>query len=163
MQTRIAKTPLYIALTALTLSLGVLVAPPTALAQANQTAQAVAFPINLNTASDAEILSVPGVGSRMLREFKEYRPYVNIEQFERELGKYVDQAQVQQWEQYVFVPTNPNTATAYQLMALKGVDKAMADYIIAGRSYKDWATLKAALLKKYEAKTVDALQRYWIF
>lgn len=133
------------------------------LAQQTQQTPAVVFPINLNTASDAEILAVPGTGPRFLREFKEYRPYVNIEQFERELGKYVDQAQVKAWEQYVFVPTNPNTATLYQLMALKGVDKAMADDIIAGRPYKDWAALKAALLKKYDAKTVDALQRYWIF
>lgn len=133
------------------------------LAQQTQQTPAVVFPINLNTASDAEILAVPGTGPRFLREFKEYRPYVNIEQFERELGKYVDRAQIKAWKQYVFVPTNPNTATLYQLMALKGVDKAMADDIIAGRPYKDWAALKAALLKKYDAKTVDALQRYWIF
>lgn len=133
-----------------------------ALAQANQP-QAVVFPINLNTATDQEILAIPGMGSRMLREFKEYRPYVNIDQFKRELGKYVDEAQINQWLQYVFVPTNPNTANASQLTALKGVDKAMADYIIAGRSYKDWAALKAALLKKYNAATVDPLQRYWAF
>jgi len=28
-------------------------------------------PININTATDAQILSIPGVGPRMLREFKE--------------------------------------------------------------------------------------------
>jgi len=75
----------------------------------------------------------------------------------------VDQAQVSQWLQYVFVPTNPNTATVAQLTALKGVDKAMADYIVANRSYKDWATLKAALVKKFEAKVVDTTQCYWVF
>ena len=31
-------------------------------------------PINLNTATDADILLIPGVGPRMLKEFKEYRP-----------------------------------------------------------------------------------------
>jgi hypothetical protein len=31
--------------------------------------------INLNTASDEEILLIPGLGQRMLGEFKEYRPY----------------------------------------------------------------------------------------
>jgi DNA uptake protein ComE-like DNA-binding protein len=121
------------------------------------------FPINLNTATDAEILSIPGIGNRMLREFKEYRPYTTIEQFRREIGKYVGAEQVAKWEPYVFVPTNPNTASEVQLVALKGIDKEMAALIIAGRSYKDWAALKAALDKKYEAKVVAALERYWVF
>jgi DNA uptake protein ComE-like DNA-binding protein len=36
--------------------------------------QYVFVPVNLNTASDADILSIPGVGKRLLHEFKEYRP-----------------------------------------------------------------------------------------
>lgn len=42
------------------------------------------IPINLNTASDEDILSIPGLGKRMLHEFKEYRPYKAIEQLGRE-------------------------------------------------------------------------------
>lgn len=60
-------------------------------------------PININTASDAEILRIPGVGPRMLREFKEYRPYTSIEQFRREIGKYVDKAEVARLEQYIVI------------------------------------------------------------
>jgi DNA uptake protein ComE-like DNA-binding protein len=120
------------------------------------------FPINLNTATDEEILTVPDTGRRMLREFKEYRPYVTIEQFRRELGKYVNAAQIAKWEQYVFVPTNPNTATEAQLMALKGVSKEIAASIIAGRPHKDWAALKATLAK-YDAKVVNGMERYWVF
>lgn len=63
--------------------------------------QYVFVPINLNTASDADILSIPGVGQRMLREFKEYRPYQNIEQFRREIGKYVNAKEVARLERYV--------------------------------------------------------------
>lgn len=124
---------------------------------------AVDFPVNLNIATDAQLLAVPNTGPRMLREFKEYRPYANVEQFRRELGKYVDQAQVTAWLQYVFVPTNPNTATEAQLTALKGVDRAMAEYIVAGRSYKDAAAIKAHLLKKYGSAEVAKLERYWTF
>jgi DNA uptake protein ComE-like DNA-binding protein len=43
--------------------------------------------VNLNGASDEDILSIPGAGKRMLREFKEYRPYTNIEKFRKEIGK----------------------------------------------------------------------------
>jgi DNA uptake protein ComE-like DNA-binding protein len=61
-------------------------------------------PINLNTAADEEILLIPGVGNRMLKEFKEYRPYTALAQFHREIGKYVDNTELARLEQYVFVP-----------------------------------------------------------
>lgn len=57
--------------------------------------------IDLNTASDEEILLIPGLGERMLGEFKEYRPYRAIEQFRREIGKYVDEEEVARLERYV--------------------------------------------------------------
>ena len=60
-------------------------------------------PINLNAASDQEILLIPGIGNRMLHEFKEYRPYTSIEQFRREIGKYVDDAEVARLEKYVSI------------------------------------------------------------
>ncbi len=65
--------------------------------------QYVFIPIDLNTATDADILTIPGLGNRMLREFKEYRPYQNIEQFRREIGKYVDPAEVARLERYVTI------------------------------------------------------------
>lgn len=61
------------------------------------------IPIDLNTASDEDILSIPGVGQRMLREFKEYRPYRSIEQFRREIGKYVNEREVARLERYVTI------------------------------------------------------------
>ena len=63
----------------------------------------VFVPINLNTASDEDILTIPGLGQRMLHEFKEYRPYRAIAQFRREIGKYVDDDEVARFERYVVV------------------------------------------------------------
>jgi DNA uptake protein ComE-like DNA-binding protein len=63
--------------------------------------QYVFVPINLNTASDADILSIPGLGQRMLHEFKEYRPYKSMEQFRKEIGKYVNAKEVARLERYV--------------------------------------------------------------
>jgi DNA uptake protein ComE-like DNA-binding protein len=65
--------------------------------------QYVFVPIDLNTASDADILSIPGLGNRMLHEFKEYRPYKSMEQFRREIGKYVDKKEVAHLERYVVI------------------------------------------------------------
>jgi hypothetical protein len=39
----------------------------------------------------------------VLREFKEYRPYKNIEQFRREMGKYWNEREVARLERYVYV------------------------------------------------------------
>jgi DNA uptake protein ComE-like DNA-binding protein len=61
------------------------------------------IPIDLNTASDSAILSIPGAGPRTLREFKEYRPYKNIEQFRREMGKYWNEKEVARLERYVTI------------------------------------------------------------
>lgn len=63
--------------------------------------QYVFIPINLNTAADLDILSIPGLGQRMLHEFKEYRPYKSMEQFRREIGKYVSRQEVARLERYV--------------------------------------------------------------
>ena len=66
-------------------------------------AQYVYVRIDLNSASQAEILSIPGVGPRMQHEFEEYRPYTAMAQFSREIGKYVDDEEVTRLARYVEV------------------------------------------------------------
>lgn len=61
----------------------------------------VFVPVSLNSASEADILRIPGVGGRMAHEFEEYRPYTSMEQFRREIGKYVDDEEVARLEMYV--------------------------------------------------------------
>jgi DNA uptake protein ComE-like DNA-binding protein len=60
-------------------------------------------PLDLNTATGEEILLIPGVGPRMRHEFEEYRPYTSIAQFRREIGKYVDEAEVARLARYVTI------------------------------------------------------------
>ncbi len=63
--------------------------------------QYVFVPLNLNTATPEDLLTIPGVGNRLLREFLEYRPYVNMQQFRLEIGKYVSDEEVARLERYV--------------------------------------------------------------
>lgn len=60
-------------------------------------------PIDLNSATGEEILLIPGVGPRMRHEFEEYRPYRSMEQFRREIGKYVNAEEVARLERYVTI------------------------------------------------------------
>ena len=59
------------------------------------------IPLDLNKATDQEILLIPGVGNKMLHEFKEYRPWTSLEQFRREIGKYVDKTELARLETFV--------------------------------------------------------------
>ena len=66
-------------------------------------AQYAFIPVDLNTATDEDILSIPGAGRRMGREFKEYRPWKAQAQFEKEIGKYVDAKEVRRLWRYVVI------------------------------------------------------------
>jgi len=63
----------------------------------------VFIPVDLNTATDEEILSIPGAGQRMVREFKEYRPWKTKEQFDNEIGKYVGPKETARLWRYVVI------------------------------------------------------------
>jgi DNA uptake protein ComE-like DNA-binding protein len=62
--------------------------------------QYVFVPLDLNTATDADILTIPGSGPRLVREVKEYRPYKSMEQFTREMRKYWDAKEVARLARY---------------------------------------------------------------
>jgi DNA uptake protein ComE-like DNA-binding protein len=66
-------------------------------------AQYVFIPVNLNTATDEDILTIPGAGPRMVREFKEYRPWKSWAQFDKEIGKYVAKQEVDRLKRYVVI------------------------------------------------------------
>ncbi len=107
-------------------------------AQLVQAEAAACAKLDLNTlTSDQLMATIPDFSSRMVREFLEYRPYVSIQQFRREIGKYVDETQVADYEQYVYVPVNPNEADVDTLMQIPGVDDTLAATPTAGRPYAD--------------------------
>ncbi|HSR69241.1 MAG TPA: helix-hairpin-helix domain-containing protein [Acidobacteriota bacterium] len=63
----------------------------------------VFIPLNLNTATSEEFQTIPGVGRRMAHEFEEYRPWKSRQQFQREIGKYVDEKEVARLWRYVVI------------------------------------------------------------
>jgi DNA uptake protein ComE-like DNA-binding protein len=116
--------------------------------------------INLNTAADAEILLIPGLGNRMLGEFKEYRPYKAMLQFRREIGKYVDDKELTRLEQYVFVPINLNTATDADILSIPGMGQRMLNEFKEYRPYKAMLQFRREIGKYVDDKEVARLERY---
>jgi DNA uptake protein ComE-like DNA-binding protein len=93
--------------------------------------------VNLNTASREEILLIPGAGTRMAREFAEYRPWKTWAQFDKEIGKYVGQAETDRLKQYVFIPINLNTATDDDILSVPGAGRRMVREF---KEYRPWKT-----------------------
>lgn len=117
--------------------------------------------LNLNTVTEAELMStIPNFPSRMVREFQEYRPYTSIQQFRREIGKYVDQSQVTTWEKYVYVPVSPNDSDAETLMQLPGVTDTIAQSLISGRPYASNSAFLEALGNQVSADQATQAKTY---
>ena len=116
--------------------------------------------INLNTATDDEILMIPGMGKRMLHEFKEYRPYKSLTQFRKEIGKYVDQKAIALLEQYVFVPINLNTASDEDILSIPGMGKRMLREFKEYRPYANIEKFRKEIGKYVDQKEVARLERY---
>jgi radical SAM superfamily enzyme with C-terminal helix-hairpin-helix motif len=103
---------------------------------------------------------VPGMTSRMAHEFEEYRPYTSLEQFRREIGKYVDAAEVARLEQYVFVPLKLNSASAEALMTIPGMTSRMVHEFEEYRPYTSMEQFRREIGKYVDAKEVARLESY---
>ena len=118
--------------------------------------------INLNTASRAEILLIPGLNERMAHEFEEYRPYTSLEQFRREIGKYVPAAEVARLEQYVFVPMSLNKASAEAFMTIPRMTQRMVHEFEEYRPYTSFEQFRREIGKYVDQKEVARFERYLV-
>lgn len=136
-------------------NVAVVTSTPNANANANQTGgnNAAKAKLNVNTASGSELLAaIPGLGNKMVHEFEEYRPYNSIQQFRREIGKYVSAEQVAEYEKHIYVPIKPNDADAATLQQIPGLDASEAQALIAARPYAS----NDAFLAKLAANVSEA-------
>lgn len=120
------------------------------------------LPINLNTATREEIMLIPGMGNRMVREFLEYRPYTALTQFRKEIGKYVDDKDVARLEQYVFVPINLNAASDETLLSIPGAAPQLLRALKESRPYRDMEEFRREIAKSVSATEAARLERYLV-
>ncbi|MEO7132891.1 MAG: helix-hairpin-helix domain-containing protein [Vicinamibacterales bacterium] len=67
-------------------------------------AQYTFIPLNLNTASPEDFMTIPGAGKRFAHEFEEYRPWKTQAQFEKEIAKYTTAKEVKRFWRYMVIP-----------------------------------------------------------
>ena len=116
--------------------------------------------VNLNTAAREEILLIPGAGTRMAREFAEYRPWKTWAQFDKEIGKYVGASGAAKLAQYCFIPVNLNTATDEDILSIPGAGQRMVREFKEYRPWKSYAQFDKEIGKYVGQKETDRLKRY---
>ena len=128
--------------------------------QANQFYTKAFVHVNLNTATAEEIMLIPGAGKRMAREFAEYRPWKSWAQFQKEIGKYVNQQEVARLAQYAFIPVNINTASDADIQTIPGVGTRMLHEFKEYRPWKSIEHFHKEIRKYVDDKEVRRLARY---
>ena len=116
--------------------------------------------INLNSGTREEILLIPGVGNRMLREFLEYRPYAALSVFHREIDKYVDDTELARLEQYVFVPIDLNKASDADILTIPGLGNRMLREFKEYRPYDGMERFRREIGKYVSKEEVARLERF---
>jgi len=116
--------------------------------------------LNLNAATREEILLIPGVGNRMLREFLEYRPYAALAVFHREIDKYVDDTELARLEQYVFVPIDLNKASDADVLTIPGLGNRMLREFKEYRPYDGIERFRREIGKYVSKEEVARLERF---
>ena len=118
--------------------------------------------LNLNTATREQILLIPNAGTRMVREFLEYRPYKALAQFHREIGKYVNETELARLEQYVFVPIDLNVGSDADILSIPGLGNRMLREFKEYRPYKAMDQFRREMGKYVDKAEVARMERYVI-
>lgn len=142
------------------LELNALLSPSLSGAQRGEFYAEFFIPIDLNTASDPEIHLIPDMSDRMTHEFEEYRPYTSLVQFRREMGKYVDEAEVARLEQFVFVPLDLNSASEEEFAGVPGAGDRMVREFLEYRPYESMEQFRREMGKYVDEDEVARLERY---
>ncbi len=122
--------------------------------------RALWVPIDLNDAAPEEIDLIPGVGPRMIHEFEEYRPYTALARFHREIGKYVDDDELERLAQYVYVRIDLNTASGEDILSIPGVGRRMQHEFEEYRPYESMSRFRREIGKYVDDDEVERLARY---
>ena len=96
----------------------------------------------------------------MVREFVEYRPYISIQQFRKEIGKYVDDAQVAEYEKYVYVPIAINDSDSETLQQIPGLTADEATALISARPFASTDAFLTKLSEYVSADELDVAKSY---
>ncbi len=117
-------------------------------------------PINVNTATQKELETLPGIGEVTAAKIVSGRPYKTVQDL---MKAGVSDSQMEKIKALVVVgaasdsKVDLNVATAKELEELPGIGKVKSEKIVANRPYKAVADLEKAGLTAQEISKIEAL------
>jgi DNA uptake protein ComE-like DNA-binding protein len=117
--------------------------------------------LDANSASDADLASLPGMTPAIAKGLVEHRPFKSIV----DLNKYLVEAkftpdQAKEIYRKAFVPINLNTGTREEFMLIPGVGSRMAAEFAEYRPWKTWAQFDKEIGKYVGQQETDRFKQY---
>jgi DNA uptake protein ComE-like DNA-binding protein len=114
-----------------------------------------------NTASEADLASLPAMTPALAKGLVEHRPFKSIV----DLNKYLVEAkftpdQAKELYRKAFVPINLNTGTREEFMLIPGVGSRMAAEFAEYRPWKTWAQFDKEIGKYVGQQETDRFKQY---
>jgi hypothetical protein len=123
--------------------------------------------VDVNRGTDAELMLIPGMDANKLRAIKAQRPWKTFEQFQTELGKVANAAEVARIEQYLFIPVDLNTFTGPIMDTFASIGVGTRRWKHEFEEYRPWTSMEQFRreIGKYvrgNPKELTRLERYVI-
>jgi DNA uptake protein ComE-like DNA-binding protein len=98
--------------------------------------------VDVNRASDAELMLIPGMDANKLRAIKAGRPWKTFTQFQTDFAKATTAAEAGRVEQYLFIPINLNTFTDEIMDTFASIGVGTRRWKNEFKEYRPWTSME---------------------
>lgn len=119
--------------------------------------------VDLNRATEEEMLLIPGAGPRIVREIRSHRPWRSWDAFEIELSKSVGLEELARLRRYCFLPVDANNGSDRELREVPRISDRAHAQIFVLRPFKDRDDFLERMRTHAGEKEVKRIARYLDF
>jgi len=116
--------------------------------------------LNPNTASEAELVSMPHLNTQIAQVLIAKRPFAAPKDLDAALAASLNETQRQQLYTRMFVPLNLNTATPDDIMLIPGMSRRMMAEFREYRPYRSMGQFRHEIGKYVTKDEVARLERF---
>ncbi|OAI43611.1 hypothetical protein AYO42_01335 [Rhizomicrobium sp. SCGC AG-212-E05] len=116
--------------------------------------------LNPNTATEAELVSMPHLNPQLAQALLARRPFAAPRDLDAALAASLNETQRQQLYTRMFVPLNLNTATAEDIMLIPGMSRRMMAEFREYRPYRSMGQFRHEIGKYVSKDEVARLERF---
>jgi DNA uptake protein ComE-like DNA-binding protein len=116
--------------------------------------------LNPNTATEAQLVSMPHLNAQIAQAVIAKRPFAAPTDLDKVLAGSLNETQRQQLYTRLFVPLNLNTATMPDIMLIPGMSARMADEFREYKPYKSIGQFRYEIGKYVSKIEVARLEQY---